>query len=235
MLLEFQTDNFLIIAQLKLKRNWISLNSMTSQLVSQSTTNPAKEKVDDWEPDKEQSLLLKMLSFVRLFVKHRISTNYSGTTEALINDSNIDKSMRDTAKDIVSSLRNSSIKTYMEQHYNEKKQADVIETMFNQIILRTFPKEYQNVSTILKKEKNEDESKHNDDNDYNHYTNYENILSKTTDIMCVTFQFLTDSDRFGEYIGELSNCSLVCSQWLYHVFNPNFIIKKIYIYFKLQV
>ena len=51
---------------------------------------------------------------------------------------------------------------------------------------------------------------------------YENILSKPTDIMCLIFQFLTDFDRFGEYIGEFSNGSLVCSQWLYHVFNPNF-------------
>ena len=116
-----------------------------------------------------------MLSCVRLFVMHRILKNHSGTTETWINDPNIDKSMRDTAKDIVSSLRNSSIKVYMEKHYNEKQQVEVVETIVNHIILRTFPKEYQHVSQykvspILKKEQNEDESKHND-NDYNNYTN----------------------------------------------------------------
>ena len=181
----------------------------------------ATRKVDDWAPDTKQPLVLKMPSFIRLFVMDRILENYSGTIETLLNESNIDKAMHDTAKDILSLLHNASLKIYMEKHYNENKQAEIIEMIFNQIILKKFAKEYENVAKYTsssnnknKQKKNEDESKHDDD-----YTDYQTLFN-TTDVMCSIFQFLVDFDRRGAYVGEISNCSLVCSQWLYHAFNP---------------
>ena len=188
---------------------------MTSESLH-TTPNPATKKEDDWAPDIKQPLLLKMPSFIRLFVMRRILENYSGTTDTLLNESNIDKSMHDTAKDILCLLRNTCLKIYMEKHYNENKQAEIIEMIFNQIMLKKFAKEYQNVAKYTsssknknKQKKNEDESKH-----------YQTLLFNTTDVMCLMFQFLVDFDEGGQYIGEISNCSVVCSHWLYHTFNP---------------
>lgn len=81
------------------------------------------------------------------------------------------------------------------------------------MILKQFTTECQNVITYPtdKAHINSDKS--------NYY--HQNALFNATDIMCLIFQFSIDLDSTGTYVGELSNCSFVCSQWLYHSFNPN--------------
>ena len=180
--------------------------SSNNDVTTTVNSNPIAEN-DDWAPDSEQPLILKMPSFVRLFVMRRILETYSGTIDALLDTSKIDKSMHETANDILFLLRDFGISKYMKHHYKEKEQAEVIEIIFNQIILKQFAKEYQNVTTF-----------HAQSSDNG--ADYENILFNATDIVCMVFQFLVDSDG-KKSVNELSNCSLVCSQWLYHAFNPN--------------
>ena len=190
---------------------------------------------DDWAPTSlggSQNKPIKFPSFPRLFLIHRVLSEVKHTSnnaieyKSLISESTMDKQLLDTAQKILSRLMKHGLKKYMKKYYNEEKQSHTIEIIFNQIILKTFEKEYNNVTTYTNKNLGEEK---------NNTTNFQTTLFNTTDIMCLILQFLVDFelDRFNKHIGNLSNCSLVCSQWFYHSFNP----QSIYGYnlFKLMI
>ena len=175
----------------------------------------------DWATPAEQAEMLKVPSFVRLFVIHRVLNEVYGNMrnkdiDALVTQSTINKKLHEITKEILSRLIVVGIKEYMNKYYNEKVQANTIEIIFNQIILKQFETEYQNVTTYKTKKSKNDKQLEQENGDKN---KYKNLLFNTEDIMCLIFQYLN------EFI-DLSNCSLVCCQWFYHSFNP----KCIYIF-----
>ena len=173
--------------------------------------------------------ILKMPSFVRLFVIHRVlnnanyNSNDSINIDTVVSESTLNKALHSSAQQILSQLMKHGIKDYMNKHYKEKNQANTIEIIFNQIILKQFTKEYQNVTLYPTVTIAGNTTESSDENK----TNYQNLLFNTTDIMCSMFQYFSDFNDNNEYIGDLSNCSLVCSQWFYHAFNPNSIYQNV--------
>ena len=170
-----------------------------------------------------------MPSFIRLFVMNRVLTTYISTnggkskTAMLIRDLTNSKNMdkyESKVCEIMVNLAKYGIKHYMEELYDEETQASIIEQIFNQMILKQFKKEYQQVTTysIATTAASEDKNDNNDDNNDNYH--YQCLVFNTTDLMCSIFQFLSDFGRY-EMKYELVNCSLVNSHWLYHTWNPN--------------
>ena len=122
------------------------------------------------------------------------------------------KQDQEKAFTILSILIHNGIQTYMMNEFDVIAQRDIIEKIFNRIILSNFGQEYHDLRVT------------------NIQTNtFENTESKsitsvfdTRDIMCLIFQFLScnlNPTGLGE--GDIYTCSLVCSQWLYHAWNPN--------------
>ena len=163
----------------------------------------------DLRIDVEPPETIKSPSFVRLFIIARVlkdvNVDDSNTIHKLVQASDIIVKLHEQAKNILSQLLSGGIKKYMEMCYNEKTHANIIEMIFDEIILKQFEKEYENI--VKYKRDNEDDCA----------DEYQNLLFNTSDIMCLIFQHLFEA----KYRNELANCSLVCSQWLYHVFNPN--------------
>ena len=144
-------------------------------------------------------------SFIRLFVIRRILMTAHKTQEKMRNLAIMlpDKKMQDSAFDILLFLLNNGFKQYMSKFYNEEKQSNVIELIFNKIILKKFDKEYEKITRYR--------SICNDDH-------FQSLVFNMNDLMCLIFQFL----KFDEKVdGDLNNCSLVNSHWLYHSWNPN--------------
>ena len=90
-------------------------------------------------------------------------------------------------------LINDGIEKYVDNSFDIIKQADIIETIFQKIILLKFNQEYSNIT------------KYNNDNEIYYY---QPLLFNKSDLMCLIFQYMP-------------HCSLVCSYWLYHAMNPN--------------
>ena len=72
--------------------------------------------------------------------------------------------------------------------------------IFNKIILNKFGQEYTKEISFV------------GDN------NCQNKVFNSIDLMCYILKYLTYNMKFN---GELFNCELVNSKWLYHVWNPN--------------
>ena len=196
-----------------------STNSFLAGLFESSGKKAKKNRTqnnatgNDWEPTAEDkaALILKQPNFVRLFVMRRVLNNYKGTVNKLVEQSNIDKATCiSQAKYILNKLKSQGIGWFMKNGYNEKKQAVLIETIFNEVILKQLKEEYQNVATYSRVDISVVDSYY-----------YQSRVFNATDIMCLIFQHLSDDDWDNKHVGDLSNCSLVCSQWLYHAFNPN--------------
>lgn len=158
-----------------------------------------------------KSLNIETPSFSRLFIISRIICNYIDTTsnddgntiQQLIDsltNTFTDKSVSSQAHNILLRLISFGLNNYMSQWYNETKDTNIIELMFNQIILTKFEQKY---STIIK---------------YTSDDKYKNLAFNSSDIMTNIFQFL-QYDK--EFEGDLFECSLVNSYWLYHVLNTN--------------
>ena len=154
---------------------------------------------------------LSIPSFVRLFVMPRvfgmigITTGNEHKLQQLI-ESLTDPTERQVAPQILHPLLKHGIKTYMKDFFIEDKQAAIIESIFKNLILSQYGKEYQRVMSY-KTQSNEN----NNDNKVN--SHYQSLLFNTDDVMCLIFSYLIFTD--------LINCSLVNSYWLYHSFNPN--------------
>lgn len=177
---------------------------MNQRQNSNSETND-----EDWKIDVSPCCKVKVPSFVRLFIIRRILINYSDQVQIYDLVSEIaDTNERDIAKQILTGLLKDGIKTYMSSHwsqFDEQKQIKGIETIFNQIILPKFGQKYQDTITFSNCNSNSQ-------------TLFQTQVFNMDDIMCCIFQFVKlDEDMKG----DLFNCSLVSSQWLYYVYNPN--------------
>ena len=173
----------------------------------------------DWSKlaDIDATNILKVPSFVRLFVTHRVlnnaDCNTSDAIHILVSKSTFGKALHTITEQILSQLMQHGIKDYLNKYYKEKDQAHTIELIFNQIILKQLTNNYQNVTTYTCPTITIAQNNNKNTNYNPNKTNYKNLLFNTEDIMCLIFQYLIP-------FNDLSNCSLVCSQWFYHSFNP---------------
>ena len=178
---------------------------------------------DDWvitddDNVNHKDICIETPSFIQLFVIRRIIDKYiknnkdnkNATKEEIIKElANVfkdDKKYQLLVRNIVTRLINDGIRTYMSEYYDEKEQANIIKDIFNKIILKKFEEEYYQLI----------EYKANNDKTNDSY--YQNFLFNSRDLMNQIFQYLEWGRIFDK---DLCQCSLVCSHWLYHAWNPN--------------
>ena len=180
---------------------------------------------DDWKIDIQSGDRVAVPSFIRLFmIKRILSSSLDGNQIATLVREIKDTTQRQVAETIVTRLINDGIKKYMENWFDEKQQVPIIELLFNQIILTKYSQEYKDIITYgienngncNKKDNTNNIDKDNiNDNEESEY--HQRLVFNTTDLMCLIFQYIRCDAKFN---GELFECSLVCSHWLYHVWNP---------------
>ena len=169
---------------------------------------------DDWKfcPDAKSQTKLTTPSFIRLFVIRRIIIGFvvndynhkAGWQNAIENLVKSVEDFKDNTKQeqkatkILSRLVKYGLSKYMTEYYDENTRGNMIEIIFEKIILTNYEKEYENVTTY---------------NYVNRNTTTQAQLFHANDLMSLIFQWLSFND--------LINCSLVSSHFLYHSFNPN--------------
>ena len=187
-------------------------------------TNETCTKQDDWTPPiNDCAYNLQVPSFIRLFFIRRIlheyiidNTQHGTTTTKVVehlvtplNDSG--EQLKRIASNIVTRLMDDGIKIYIDKWYNEKQESNIIEMIFNKIILKKFDKEYNKLVTYQS----------DTDTNTNVIINmkYQILLFNSNDLMSYIFQYL--ELYHGTVNDDLYCCSLVDSHWLYHVWNVN--------------
>ena len=178
---------------------------------------------EDWKVVTDDVATFDVPRFIRLFTLNRIITNYlqsknndtkstddlqAGVLVSLVAKLK-DKQIHTVSYHILFRLINNGIKTYMTKWYNEKEQATVIEAIFEEIISIRFGQEYQQLTTYY----NNDKGKYE----------YQCQVFNNDDLMREIFRYLTFEQGF---TGELHNCSLVHSCWLYHIWNTKLLFGK---------
>ena len=148
-------------------------------------------------------------NFIRLFVIRRVITKYiSSCTQASLSQEALIKNLANVSQNcqnieikvqnILLQLVNDGLTKFISNWYNEKHELNIIDIIFNRIILKQFEEEYAQQTTYYAKNKNQQ------------------LLFNSSDLMCDIFQYLL----YGCY-GDASDCCLVSSHWLYHIFNLN--------------
>ena len=193
----------------------------------------AKEKEqkngkDGLDNEDSNDTYIETPSFIRLFVMRRIISEYIKNQTAsndkkkeikeimqeLVNDAfKDDQETQSLAVNILTRLMEDGIKDYMAKWYNEEKEAIVIEEIFNKVILEKFSQEYNKYITYKTPKVEE-----NNNNKRNNYF-YQDLVFNSRDLMSKIFQHLHFEQWF--YTGDLIQCSLVNSYWLYHSWNKN--------------
>ena len=166
-------------------------------------------------------LKFKAPSFIRLFVIRRLVSSYIHAKDApsiretikelttIFKDKPVIKSR---AFDILQHLVNGGIKKFMKIWYDERLQANVIEMIFNKIILIKFEKEYNQEITYC--------TENNASNMISIGTKYQNLVFNSKDLMCSIFQYLSIGYYFKiDY--DLIRCGYVNSHWLYNSWDCN--------------
>ena len=95
------------------------------------------------------------------------------------------------------------IKNYLNRWDEQDNSPRIIEMIFNKLILTKFVAEYQEIIT------------YRNSSNINYY---QNLVFNMKDLMCTIFEFF---NYVKNWQGDLFNCSLVCSHWLYHVYNTS--------------
>ena len=169
--------------------------------------------MDDWKVKVQPCEKVFVPSFIRLFVMTRILKHCNVSVEHIkqMETTIQDLKQQQIAHSILTRLINDGIKKYMEKWFNEKEQRQVIEIIFNTIILKKFEKEYKSI--VNHNNKTNDINSSNCKSQY-----YQRLVFNTDDLMYLIFQFVELSQQFS---GDLINCSLVNSDWLYQSWNPN--------------
>ena len=195
------------------------VNNITTQVILKQKMNGYDAKNDDrkdvWADNNDITKNeLPVSSFIRLFLIRRIICNASNDNkfrnetqikdlvdECFSNDKSSDKSQ---ACDILIRLKRDGLEQYMSKWYHQEKDGMIIEKIFNKIVVTKFDNEYYKLVTY---------SSNSNINSY-----YQNLMFNANDLMSNMFQYLDYGDFFD---GDLFNCSLVSSHWLYHVWNIN--------------
>ena len=187
----------------------------------------AKTDQDDWKVAFDHVATFNVPGFIRLFVINRIIAAYLTRTNWQARNSNdtlhslvAEFELKDTqsskiAYKILLLLSKNGINKYMKKFYKEKEQAAVIELIFEKIILTKFGKEYQQLTTYY--------TNHNSNDKFNEPYCCQCKVFNNDDLMCLIFDHLTFKRGF---IGQLYDCSLVHTCWLYHVWNTRLIYGK---------
>ena len=166
----------------------------------------------DWTVAVQPAPKFPVPNFIRLFVLVRVlhEVNDDAAIRKLVAVFQ-EKEEQETAFSILSNLiNNGGIKEYMRRYYDERYHCIIIEKIFNQIILTKYSSQFQLITTFSF-------SKIDNNINFEKYK-YQIKVFNTNDVMSLIFGYLTYSHNFD---GDLLNCSLVCSYWLYHVYNPN--------------
>ena len=193
---------------------------------------------DDWKVDVDACHKPVTPVFIRLFIINRVlqlvpvlknksKTQKNQAIQSLLTSVLQNKTDQVAAFTVLSELSKNGIKKYMISSSNDNDidsdNVDIIEQIFNKLILTKFDAQYTYITTYTTKRIafDTDNCNYNAANNKNTNSNLSydddyintSIVINTNDLMSLIFQFL----QF-EY---LKNCSLVCSHWLYHSFNPN--------------
>ena len=198
----------------------ITMNDNEKDLEKDKYNQESKDDcaINDNDNMNENDINIMVPSFIRLFVTRRIIDKYiknnkdqkKKTKEEIIKElSNVfkdDKHKNESLViNIVTRLISFGIKQYMSKYYDEKE-LNIIEDIFNKIILEKFGQEYNEIN------------KYGINNDKTNDNYFESLLFNSSDLMNQIFQYLVWGDGFDE---DLYSCSLVSSHWLYHVWNVN--------------
>ena len=165
-----------------------------------------KRKEDTHAPSKSKSFFEQ--------VEHFFKGTPEDPKQILIDDlisvfnDHANPEIKSIAKLILERLLNDGIKQYMQKWYNEEKQANIIEMIFHEIILKKFRTtiKYNQVLVIAQ----------TDDKNNDRY--YHNLVFNSSDLMTSIFEYLEWGRNFDD---DLFCCSLVNSGWLYHSWNVN--------------
>ena len=162
---------------------------------------------NDWQISVQNPPKVVVPSFIRLFVIRRILTDHiqQNRTKNKNNDvRNLATIFNDEEKKI--DEWSQRLKKYMTKWYNEEEQAVLIETIVNDMILKKFGQEYQSVTTYV--------SDIVSNQDY-----HQCLVFNTNDLMYLIFQYLDF------WNGELYNCTLVDTHFLYQIWNSTSLYK----------
>ena len=166
--------------------------------------------MDDWTIKVQPPEKVTVLSFIRLFMMARVLKHCIVSVDKIkqmvttIHDLNLKQ--QQVAQDILTQLINNGIKKYMKKWFNEKERTQLIEVIFNRIILKQFEKEYH---TIVKyKPYAYAMTIDHDCTSTGQSEYYQSLVFNTDDLMCSIFQFILLDEKFR---GDLMNCSLVKS------------------------
>ena len=121
------------------------------------------------------------------------------------------KNEQKIAKNILNLLLKYGIKEYMSKYFNFKctnKEINTIEIIFHKIIIKKFAKDYNFITTYKTQEEKQQEN-----------CKFKDKVFNTNDLMCSIFGFFELDENYVN--DDLFNFSLVCSHWLFHVYNPN--------------
>ena len=170
---------------------------------------------------------MKVPRFIRLFVIKRVIDKYIGTTSGdekkekmikkitnvyLKNTRYHNQQIETKAVNILLRLMNNGLKKYMKKtrywyfEIDLIKKDNIIEIIFQDIILTAFIPEYTKVTTYIGSKPNRNES--------TTVEYYQNTVFNSIDLMCCIFQYL-------KWYVDLFKCSLVNSHWLYYSSNRN--------------
>ena len=168
----------------------------------------------DWSINVTPFPIVPVPSFIRLFVIKRIlscfsNPNFEKSTQEWVNDiKNVSLKQKETAQNILLNLLKHNIKDYMKHCFDEREQANIIEIIFDQIILNRFENEYHTITNYSICDNDNDNSNHCQ-------VSHQSNVFGNKDLMNLILQHLEwDWTR-----GELLNCSLVNSYWLYQAWN----------------
>ena len=188
---------------------------------------------DSWKFDVAASTKYPVPSFIRLLVIARVlqpvvtnatsstSPENTNTIQNLVSVFTNDEN-RKVAFNILVRLTSGGLQLYMSNHFNEERDSPVIEQIFTKIVLTKFCQEYQRLITYIPTHLNSndkcDETLKTNTTKINQCYHCQSMVFNTRDLMCLMLQFLDCGDKLD---GDLYQCSLVCSYWLYLSWNPN--------------
>ena len=169
---------------------------------------------------------ISVSSFIRVIVIRRILVNDmphdigdKAKADEYIKDlmtkmKDLNDSMQSATHKTLSHLLNGSISNYLNAWNEQDDIPKTLETIFNKLILTQFIAQYQNITTYKTKDNHNENNNNNNHNNNKYY--YQDLVFNMKDLMRIVFAFLDYDDTLQ---GDLLNCSVVCSHWLYHVYN----------------